>query len=298
MRTNFQQLNFMLMISIVYSIAFTTQLNTDQEACAKTLQEPELRQVYNNALQDGDLSSIMWILREDLKQPAERRIFSEVINLCDIKVAGSNTLFCQTNKGITRIGMPQLSGQPMVGSPADILLHGKDLSELKTNNQFIREIVTQNHDADPKKLKLPLPVNTSGEVDAAEYFKAYLIKLGKKITPKKITAAKLQATQSELVTEKVNQMWWALEMGPCNKFYNGIVAPIFVSQDNYVLDGHHRWAAVVANAFGTININNAMMDVLQVNEVIGNAQSGLVKIANDFANDFGIAAKAGQSQRP
>ena len=117
--------------------------------------------------------------------------------------------------------------------------------------------------------------------------------MGKTITAKTIPASQLQATQNELVTEKVNQMWWALELGPCNKFYSGIVAPIFISQDNYVLDGHHRWAAVVAHAFGTINIDNTMMNVLQVNEVIGNKQSGLVKIANDFANDFGIAAKPG-----
>jgi len=272
---------------------FTGLLNARD--CTEALREPELRQVYNNALSDGDVSSVMWTLREDLKQPKEKRVLSDVINLCDLNVAGSNTLFCQTNKGITRVGMPQLSGQPVINSPADILLNGKDLSLLQTSNELIRELVIINHNNDPKKIKLPLPVNASGEVDAAEYFKEYLKKLGKTITPKQLPAARLQATQSELVTEKVNQMWWALEVGPCNKFYGGIVAPIFVSQDNYVLDGHHRWAAVVANAFGTIDIDKAMMNVLQVNEVIGNTQSGLVKIANDFANDFGIAVKAGQS---
>lgn len=264
------------------------------QECAQINAEPELKQVYNNAVADGDVSSIMWALREDLKQPKERRVLAkEEINLCDIKVAGSNTLFCQTNKGIVRIGMPQLSGQPAVGSPADILLHGKDLSELKTTNPILKEIVTDSYNKDPKKLKIPLPVNISGEVDAAEYFKEYLKKNGKTITLKKVPAAKLQATQSELVTEKVNQMWWALEVGPCNKYYAGIVAPIFVSKDNYVLDGHHRWAAVTANAFGTIDIDKAMMEVFQVNEVIGNEKSGLVQMANEFANDFGIAAKAG-----
>lgn len=280
---------------VMSSLTSSIPLNAmSKEECARITSEPELRQVYNNAINDGDVSSIMWALREDLKQPKERRIIAkETINLCDIKVAGSNTLFCQTNKGITRIGMPQLSGQPAVASAADILLNGKDLSELKTNNPIIKDIVTASYNKDPKKLKLPLPVNASGEVDASEYFKEYLKKQGKTITAKKVPASKLQATQNELVTEKVNQMWWALELGPCNKYYSGIVAPIFISQDNYVLDGHHRWAAVVANAFGTIDIDKALMDVLQVNELIGNTSSGLVKMANDFANDFGIAAKAG-----
>jgi hypothetical protein len=264
-----------------------------QDNCAQILKEPELRQVYNNARQDGDVSSIMWALREDLKQPSTARLFPDMINLCDIKVAGSNTLFCQTNKGLARIHMPQLSGKPIAGSAADILLHGKNIDLLQTNNQYIKQLVLDNYQADPKKLVIPLSINASGEVDAIEYFKEYLKKLGKNIISKKIPAAQLQATQNELVTEKVVQMWWALEVGPCNKYYSGIVAPIFVSQDNYVLDGHHRWAAVVANAFGTIDINRSMMDVLQVDEVIGNDKMGLVKIANDFANDFGIAAKAG-----
>lgn len=301
MKVNVKKLKFALVVAISCSAGISWVYTVSEQECAKINSEPELRQVYNSALEDGNVSTIMWALREDFKNPEASRVLAkEELNLCDIRVAGSNTLFCQTNKGITRIKMPQLSGQPAVGSPADILLHGKELSELKTDNAVLREIVEASYDQDPKKLKIPLPFKTTKdkgneviEVDAAEYFKEYLRKHGKTITQKKIPAAKLQATQSELVPQKINEMWWALELGPCNKFYNGIVASIFVSQDNYVLDGHHRWAAVVANAFGTTNIDKVMMNVFQVNEAIGDEKSGLVKMANDFTNDFGIAAKAG-----
>ena len=260
--------------------------------CAKKLVQPELKQVYDSAMKNGDVSSVMWALREDLKKPkAERVITQETINLCDFNVAGSNTLFCQTNKGIARIGMPQLSSNLAVGSPGDILLQGKDLSELKTNDPIIKEIVIENYNKDPKKLRLPLPITREGGVDAAEYFKEYLRKLGRTITLTSIPAYKLQATQNELITEKINQMWWILELGPCNKSYEYIVAPIFVSADNYVLDGHHRWASVVSSAFGTVSIDKVMMSVFQVNEPIGDEESGLVKMANDFTRDFGLMAQ-------
>lgn len=256
--------------------------------CNKINQEPELVRVYNQAVENGNIASVMWALREDFKQPEAKRVLAkEEINLCDINVAGSKTLFCQTNKKITRINMPQLSGQPQKGSPGDILINNKDLSALKTQNKKLEEVVRENHD------KIVLKANASGEVDAAEYFKKYLEKNGLSIKRTKLPAAELQATQSELVPIKINQMWWALELGECNKYYSGIVDPIFVSKDNYVLDGHHRWAAVVANAFGKVNIDSVMMNVFQVNEDIGDEHNGLVKLANDFANDFGIAAKAG-----
>src|SRR6188768_1869115 len=77
--------------------------------CARINEEPELKQVYDSAWKDGDVASVMWALREDLAKPKTKRVIAqETINLCDFNVAGSGTLFCQTNKGITRINMPQL----------------------------------------------------------------------------------------------------------------------------------------------------------------------------------------------
>lgn len=260
--------------------------------CARVIAEPELKRVYNSAMKDGDVSSVMWALREDLKKPKRKRIIAqESINLCDFNVAGSDTLFCQTNKGIARIGMPQLSSNLAVGSPGYILFHGKDLNELKTNDPIIREMVIKSYNKNPKKLKIPLPVTREGGVDAAEYFKEYLRKHGKTITLTTIPACKLQATQNELITEKINQMWWILELGPCSELHANIVAPIFVSADNYVLDGHHRWASVVCSAFGKLRISEVMMAVFQVNERIGDETSGLVKMANDFTREFGLTAQ-------
>lgn len=265
--------------ALVYSAAPS---KSAQEVCDPKM--PDLEQVYNNARKNGNVASMMWALREGLKQ--NMKFSKDLINLCTINVTGSDSLFCQKNKNITRIKMPQLSGKPSVGSPADIILHSKDMNALRVNNKDLEAVVRENFN------KIALK-DVSGEVDAAEYFKKYLQKKGLTITRTQIPAAKLQATQSELVPDKINSMWWALEVGSCNKYYAGIVAPIFVSKDNYVLDGHHRWAAVVANAFGRLKVDEVMMDVFQVNENIGDTNSGLVKLANEFANDFGIAAKAG-----
>jgi hypothetical protein len=262
--------------------------------CARINAEPELKRVFDNAMAIGDVASVMWALREDLAQSKSKRVIAQdTMNLCDFKVAGSDTLFCQTNKGITRINMPQLSSNLEVGSPGYILFHGKDLNELHVTDPIIKDLVTENYNKDPKKLGIPLPVSREGGVDAAEYFKEYLRKHGKTITLTTIPAYKLQATQNELITEKINQMWWILKLGPCAPGYSFIVAPIFVSADNYVLDGHHRWASIVSSAFGIINIKKVMMEVFQVDEVIGDEDSGLVKMANDFTRQFGLTAQAG-----
>jgi hypothetical protein len=262
--------------------------------CVAINQQPELKRVYESALKSGDVASVMWALRDDSKQPEAKRVITQkTINLCDFNVAGSNTLFCQTNKGIPRIGMPQLSSNLVVGGPGYILFHGKNLSTLKMNDPILERIVIESYDKDSKKLKIPLPVTREGGVDASDYFKEYLRRLGKTITLTTIPAYKLQATQNELVTEKIWSMWWILKLGPCDASHAFIVAPIFVSADNYILDGHHRWASVVSSAFGTINIEHVMMAVLQVDEVIGDEESGLVKIANDFTREFGLKVQAG-----
>jgi len=279
-------------ISIGLIFSATLLYAVENPECTRINSEPELLQVYNHALKNGNISSVMWALREDLKQAKEKRILMNVsLNLCDIKVAGSRTLFCQTNKGIKRINMPQLSGRLIAGSPGEFLLKNKDPRELKTTNRWLQLIVEENYNR-PAESKITLR-DKKDFVDATEYFKEYLIKKGLKITLTKIPASQLQATQNELIPDKINQMWWALELGPCNKYYEGIKAPIFVSQDNYVLDGHHRWAAIVSSAFGRMNVDQVMMDVFQINETIGDEKAGLVKLANEFANDFGIAAESG-----
>jgi hypothetical protein len=84
-------------------------------------------------------------------------------------------------------------------------------------------------------------------------------------------------------------MYKGLEENPQDP---NLTAPIYVSNDGYVLDGHHRWAAIVA-----YNAKNPDKPIAMNVRVIDEPIKPLVKRSNEFADHIGIekkAAKAGQ----
>jgi len=172
-------------------------------------------------------------------------------NLCKVTVPGTN-LYCSGNKGIPRAEMPQFKGTPEPGSPAD-----------------------------------KLPRDNAGEVDTEEFFKQMLEKDGVNVSePTEVSPDRLKATQSELVGVKVAGMSQVLD-NPNHPAYDKITAPIYVSNDGYVLDGHHRWAALVAH-----NAKNPDNQIPMKVRVIDEPIEPLVKRSNKFAEDIGIKAKA------
>ena len=174
-------------------------------------------------------------------------------NLCDITIPGTN-LYCSGNKGIPREQMPQFKGTPTPGSEADKMQKDKN-----------------------------------GEVDTEEMFKKMLQDKGIKVSePTTVPADQLKATQTELVGSKVAGMTKALEADPNNP---AITAPIYVSSDGYVLDGHHRWAAVTSQSI--TSGREAKMNV----RVIDMPISELVKTSNQFAQDIGVQAKAADANK-
>lgn len=173
-------------------------------------------------------------------------------DLCKISIPGTN-LFCNKNKGIPRKEMPQLKGKPVPNSWADI----------------------------------NLPKDKNGEVDGEEAFKNMLKSKGVQIKDKMVDAASLKATQSQLVGAKIAGMFNALKQDPANP---GITAPIFVSKDGYILDGHHRWAAMVGLDMASGLKQSVQMPVHVVDMDI----EDLVNATNDFADKIGIATKAGK----
>ncbi len=172
-------------------------------------------------------------------------------NLCQVSIPGTN-LYCDGNKGIERADMPQFKGTPQPGSPAD-----------------------------------KLPKDENGEADTEEFFKQMLNKKGIKVSePTAVPPDRLKATQSELVGVKVAGMSKVLD-DPNHPAYGKITAPIYVSNDGYVLDGHHRWAAVVAHNAAHPD-KQIPMNVRVIDEPI----VPLVKRSNEFAEQMGIRAKA------
>jgi hypothetical protein len=113
-----------------------------------------------------------------------------------------------------------------------------------------------------------------------------LNKQGIKVSePVSVPPDRLKATQSELVGVKVAGMSKVLA-DKNHPAYGKITAPIYVSNDGYVLDGHHRWAAVVAHNAANPK-NQIPMNVRVIDEPI----IPLVKRSNSFAETMGIKAK-------
>jgi len=172
-------------------------------------------------------------------------------DLCLVSVPGTN-LFCAESKGIPRIEMPQLGGVPTPGSRADAL-----------------------------------PKNDAGEVDIGPAFVRHLREKGVNVEESRRMASHLKASQSELVGTKVGGMMKWMEGG--TDLANNTIreSSIFVTRDGYVVDGHHRWAAVVGLDAQEGGLDELDMPVREIDMDI----LDVLKEANDFAIDFGVPPK-------
>ena len=123
-----------------------------------------------------------------------------------------------------------------------------------------------------------LPKNKKGEVDLGEMFRAHMEAMGHTVTDETMPAEHLMASQNELNGTKVAGMAKAMEEG---KIPN---ARIFVSKDNYVVDGHHRWAAKIGSDLADGVNDHVEMDVAKIDMSI----LDLLAEANKFSIDMGI----------
>lgn len=94
--------------------------------------------------------------------------------------------------------------------------------------------------AEPGSPADAFPKNKDGEVDLGPEFARHLQTLDISVEETEVEAKFLRASQRELNGIKVAGMETFLEGG------GEIPGSIFVSNDDYVVDGHHRWAATVA----------------------------------------------------
>ena len=180
-------------------------------------------------------------------------------NLCKVSLPNSN-LFCSGNKGIPRAKMPQFTGEPVEGSQAwDVLQKAKE--------------------TDPNET----------EANGQPYFRQMLADKGIKVTDASVPSESLKATQTELVGDKVLGMKSVLDAGPSHPSYKKMTAPLYVSNDGYVVDGHHRWAAITA--YNMEHPDNPLpLKTMIIDQPIDDA----IETSNTFANEFGVAAKSGK----
>lgn len=132
---------------------------------------------------------------------------AQAIDLGRVTINGTN-IFLGGNLGVERAQMPQFTGTPEPGSPADAY-----------------------------------PRDEHGEVDLTQAFKDHLENdLGVTVTNETVPAEVLRATQDELDGVKVAGMSEAIEAGT----YVPTERSIWTTTDDYVLDGHHTWGATLA----------------------------------------------------
>ncbi len=130
-----------------------------------------------------------------------------------------------------------------------------------------------------------LPKDDKGDVNAADAFVDYLNKdLKIKTSYDTVKAEALKASQSQLVGPKVAGMM-------TNKHFDPKGGTIFISKDNYVVDGHHRWAATVGLDSEDGHLGDVKMKTIRIDAPI----SEVLRIANSWTKKFGIAPKAAKS---
>jgi hypothetical protein len=165
------------------------------------------------------------------------------------------SLFCVESKGIPRAQMPQLKGIPVEGTPAS------------------------RKAADEK-----------GEVDLTADFVKYLEQQGYTTEDAEEHAAYLRPTQNELNGAKVAGMVkWMQSGGNPNPPRRGLPERelgMIVSEDNYIVDGHHRWAATVGLDAEDNRLGNDK--TIPITRVKGLDVISLIHYAVKFANDNGI----------
>jgi 2'-5' RNA ligase len=157
-------------------------------------------------------------------------------DLCHVSVSGTN-MFCAESirtphhpEGWSRLEMPQFGGEPVPGSEAD---------------------------------KLPRTPWNPKEVNGADAFITHLQGLGIRTTSEIVPAAQLKASQREMEGQKVAAIMRDKTFDP-----TGPKNPLFVSSDNYVVDGHHRWAAAVGRDAEDGKLGSAKATIYRLNAPI------------------------------
>ena len=191
------------------------------------------------------------------------------VDLCTVTVPGTN-MFCAGNKGIPRAEMPQLKSKVVPGGKADKLVKSGKLVK-----------------------------DSGGEVNTEGLFKSMLEKEGISMSdPTPTLVSKLKATQNQLEGSKVNMFAKVLAgeqpfddkdlpKEALEKWQKALLEPIIVSEDGYILDGHHRWAALVQHDVANGGGGDVEMDVKKVE--LGAKE--LVDKTNKFTNDMGLQIK-------
>ncbi len=165
------------------------------------------------------------------------------INLCNVSVSGTN-LFCNQ-------------------SLAD-----------KEGNPLARKLMPQLSGTAREGSPASKIADDDKQADAGPAFLEFLKENKVDVNKERVLASSLKASQAQLIGAKVARI---MSKGSYDK------GTIFVSSDNYVIDGHHRWAAAVG-ADAEDGLGNLKIKVVRVDMPI----TEVLSVSNAFTEEFGI----------
>jgi hypothetical protein len=122
-----------------------------------------------------------------------------------------------------------------------------------------------------------LPRSKSGNVNVGKQFTDYLERQNVEVRNRTVRASSLSASQGQLVGPKVAALM--------DKGTDALADErIFVSRDGYVIDGHHRWAALIGLDASDNQLGDVDIKVVEIDMPIAQ----VLKEANDFTRRVGI----------
>lgn len=212
-------------------------------------------------------------------------------NLCEVSIPGTNK-FCDENLGIPREKMPQLGGKPKPGSQGEA--KAKRIADENVRKKMGLGIDTPIPPSRQSEYDELYSKENINHVNVEQEFEDYLKSEGIAVSPPvEVPASSLKATQSELVGEQVVGMVDSLEEDPNNPF---ITAPIMVTKDGYVIDGHHRWAAIQTYNMKHCPPNGPKPCISMKVRIVDEDIQTHIPRANAFADRMGIETMSGKAK--
>lgn len=206
---------------------------------------------------------------EDFPEGSPERVALESLglNMCAIQVPGTN-VFCVKNKGIPRILMPQLGGEDVeTGRKKNVQLWAEEMLESKNL-------------IDPET-SIPASEVTASQSELGAVQISDMLKNNRawRVHRDRIDAMppgpERDAEEARLAA-KVK----AREYMPDSV----LTAPILITRDGYIIDGHHRWATLIAKDLEDGGLGDVQMSVREVDMDVGEALATM----NEFAKAAGI----------
>jgi len=228
------------------------EYDDDKESGVKMLKK--IREIYEQDLPDYNLKLIAGkdgILdkaeienAKDIKQKLvwlKDRIekgIKESADICKMRPS-----VCSGNMGLTRNHMPQIMDKPV-----------KELLNSSSESDRMKGQAAVDAGADPDDERSPMQVLLE-DVQTE----------GTKVETGKVPVGQLKATQSEIKADKTYSMADAYMKGN-EGLIKAMQNPIIISSDNHILDGHHRYSAMLtadpSYEMNVIRIGMSMKDFL------------------------------------